>query len=262
MPPSRGSNSQVSSNRSANRLTGGEHSIVSPIAGTTRDAVDVTVERDGVELTFVDTAGIRRKGKTREMTEKLSVVMAQRHLRMSDVALMILDAKSGVAQLDAAIAGYAHEAGKAVVLVVNKWDLISDVQQADFRRQIRDELKFLDYAPIAFISALNGAKTDSLFPLVRKVFRESHKRVPTGELNRFIFGPAELERATVPGFRKPKIHYVTQARTAPPTFVFFINRDEPFHFGFERFLINRIREQYGFEGSPIVIKTKLKRKKS
>ena len=244
-----------------NRLTGQEVSIVSPIAGTTRDAVDATIERDGVEFEFVDTAGIRRKGKTKEMTEKLSVVMAQRHLRMSDVALMVMDATAGVTALDANIAGYAHEGGKAVVLVVNKWDKIHAVQQSDFRQKIRDEFKFLDYAPIVMISALEGTKTESLFPLVRKVYRESKKRVPTGELNRFILQRVDLDRATAPGFRKPRIHYVTQARTAPPTFVFFINRDEPFHFGFERFLINRIREEFGFEGSPVVVKTKLKRKK-
>jgi len=244
-----------------NRLTGAEHAIVSPIAGTTRDAVDATIERDGVEFEFVDTAGIRRKGKTKEMAEKLSVVMAQRHLRMADVALLVVDADTGLTALDATIAGYAHEAGKATVIVVNKWDKVSEVQQAEFRRDVRDHLKFLDYAPIAIISALKGDKTDSLYPLIRKVQRESRKRVPTGELMRFILERADLERATVKGFRKPRISYVTQARTAPPTFVFFINRDESFHFSFERFLINRLREEYGFEGSPIVIKTRLKRKK-
>ncbi len=244
-----------------NRLTGGEHSIVSPTAGTTRDAVDATIERDGVKYEFVDTAGIRRKGKTTEMEEKLSVVMAQRHLRMCDVALLVLDAAEGVSHLDANIAGYAHNGGKPVIVVVNKWDLAGEAKQGEFRRQVKDGLKFLDYAPIALVSALHGLKTDSLFPLVRKVYRESHRRIQTSEINSFIFERAGLARATVPGFRKPRIHFVTQARVAPPTFVFFINRDEPFHFGFERFLINRIREEYGFEGSPIVIKTKLKRRK-
>ena len=130
-----------------NRLTGGEHAMVSPIAGTTRDAVDAAVERDGVRFQFVDTAGIRRKGKTTEMAEKLSVMMAQRSLRMADVALMIVDAEEGVTALDANIAGYAHEAGKAVIVVVNKWDLISHVQQSDFRDKAREGLRFLDYAP-------------------------------------------------------------------------------------------------------------------
>lgn len=243
-----------------NRLTGAEHSIVSPIAGTTRDAVDVTVERDGVDFQFVDTAGIRKKGKTKEMAEKLSVVMAQRHLRMADVALMLLDAREGVTQVDAAIAGYAEEAGRAIVLVVNKWDQITGKDQADFRRDMRDALKYLDYAPIIFISALTGAKTDSLFPLIRKVYRESRKRITTGELNRFV-ETVDFDRATVKGFKKPRIYYVTQARIGPPTFVFFTNRDEPFHFSFERFLLNQLRDRFSFEGAPIRIKNRLSRKK-
>jgi GTP-binding protein len=243
-----------------NRLTGGEHAIVSPIAGTTRDAVDVTVERDGVEFQFVDTAGIRRKGKTTEMAEKLSVVMAQRHVRMADVALMLIDAREGVTQIDGAIAGYAEEAGRAIVLVVNKWDQVKGKDQAEFRRDLRDGLKYLDYAPVTFVSALTGAKTDSLFPLIRKVYRESHKRITTGELNRFVES-VDFDRATVKGFKKPKIYYVTQARTAPPTFVFFTNRDEPFHFSFERFLLNQLREAFSFEGAPIRIKTRLSRRK-
>ncbi len=243
-----------------NRLTGQEHAIVSPIAGTTRDAVDVTVERDGVAFQFVDTAGIRRKGKTKAMTEKLSVVMAQRHLRMADVALMLLDAREGVTQVDAAIAGYAEEAGRGIVLVVNKWDQVRGRDQAGFRREVRGALKYLDYAPVIFISALTGSKTDSLFPLIRKVYRESHKRVATGELNRFVES-VDFDRATVKGFNKPRIYYVTQARTAPPTFVFFTNRDEPFHFSFERFLLNQLRERFRFEGAPIRIKNRLSRKK-
>ena len=243
-----------------NRLTGADHAIVSPIAGTTRDAVDVTVERDGVEFQFVDTAGIRKKGKTKEMAEKLSVVMAQRHLRMADVALMLVDAREGVTQVDAAIAGYAEEAGRAIVLVVNKWDQVKGKAQADFKREVREALKYLDYAPIIFISALTGAKTDSLFPLVRKVYRESRKRIATGELNRFVES-VDFERATVKGFKKPRIYYVTQARIGPPTFVFFTNRDEPFHFSFERFLLNQLRDRFGFEGAPIRIKNRLSRKK-
>jgi GTPase len=242
-----------------NRLTGSERAMVSPIAGTTRDAVDAAIERDGVRFELVDTAGIRRKGKTTEMTEKLSVVMAQRHLRMADVALMLLDAEQGVAALDANIAGYAHEAGKAVILVVNKWDLISHVQQADFKRQVQDGLRYLDYAPLTFISAKTGSKTENLFPLIRKVFRESRKRITTGELNRFL-GSVDLDRASSPGFKKPKIYYMTQARVAPPTFVFFTNLEESFHFSFERFLINQLREEFGFEGSPIRIVNKAKRR--
>ena len=243
-----------------NRLTGAEHAMVSPIAGTTRDAVDAAVERDGVRFQFVDTAGIRRKGKTTEMPEKLSVMMAQRSLRMADVALMIVDAEEGVAALDANIAGYAHEAGKAVIVIVNKWDLISHVQQSDFRDKARDGLRFLDYAPIAFVAAKTGSKTDNLFPLIRKVFRESRKRITTGELNRFLES-VDFDRATSPGSRRPRIYYVTQARVGPPTFVFFTNLTEKFHFSYERFLINQIRDKFGFEGSPIRIHSRTKKRK-
>ena len=244
-----------------NRLTGGEHSIVSPTAGTTRDAVDVTIERDGVRFEFVDTAGIRRKGKTKEMAEKLSVMMAQRHVRLAHVVIMMLDAVEGVTALDANIAGYAHEAGRGVILVVNKWDQLSGVEQGAFERDVRDKLKYLDYAPVAIVSALNGYKTDSLYPLIRKVYREWNKRIGTGELNRFL-GTVDFDRVTVPGFTKPKIGYVTQAGTAPPTFVFFTNSSEAFHFGLERFLINQLRKAFRFEGAPIIIKNRAKKKGS
>lgn len=244
-----------------NRLTGGEHSIVSPTAGTTRDAVDVTIERDGVRFEFVDTAGIRRKGKTKEMAEKLSVMMAQRHVRLAHVAVMMLDAVEGVTALDANIAGYAHEAGRGVILVVNKWDQLSGVEQGAFEREVRDKLKYLDYAPIAIVSALKGYKTDSLYPLIRKVYREWNKRIPTGELNRFL-ATVDFDRVTVPGFTKPKMSYVTQAGTAPPIFVFFTNSSEAFHFGFERFLNNQLRKAFRFEGTPIIIKNRAKKKGS
>lgn len=244
-----------------NRLTGGEYSMVSPTAGTTRDAVDVTIERDGVRFEFVDTAGIRRKGKTKEMAEKLSVMMAQRHVRLAHVAVMMLDAVEGVTALDANIAGYAHEAGRGVILVVNKWDQLSGVEQGAFERDVRDKLKYLDYAPIAIISALKGYKTDSLYPLIRKVYREWNKRIGTGELNRFL-DSVDFDRVTVPGFKKPKIGYVTQAGTAPPMFVFFTNTHEAFHFGYERFLINQLRKAFRFEGTPIIIKNRAKKKGS
>lgn len=244
-----------------NRLTGAEHAIVSPTPGTTRDAVDATIERDGVRFEFVDTAGIRRKGKTKEMAEKLSVMMAQRHVRLAHVAIMMLDAVEGVTALDASIAGYAHGAGRAVILVVNKWDLLTGVEQGKFERDVRDKLKYLDYAPIAIISALTGYKTNSLYPLVRKVYREWKKRIPTSELNRFL-ETVDFDRVTVPGFKKPKVAYVTQTQAAPPTFMFFTNRPEPFHFSYERFLINQIRKTFKFEGSPITIRNRSKKKRT
>jgi len=231
-----------------NTLTGSERAIVSPIAGTTRDAVDETVVHEGVEYVFVDTAGIRRKGKTHLMAEKMSVVMARRHLRMSNVAILVLDAseEDGVVALDATIAGYAHEEGRAVILCVNKWDLAHEKKEA-FLERIRDELKFLDYAPVVFVSAQKRQGTRALFPLIKKVYDSASKRIGTGELNRFV--------ETLRWEYSAKIHYITQASMRPPTFIVFTDKPN-LHFSAERFLINRLREKFGFEGTPIEIKTK------
>jgi len=232
-----------------NALTGSERAIVSPVAGTTRDAVDETVAREGIDYIFVDTAGIRRKGKTKMMAEKMSVVMARRHLRMSNVALLVLDASEGVLALDATIAGYAHEEGRAVILCVNKWDLAKERNRKKFLEQIEDHLKFLDYAPVAFLTARTGQGVDALFPLIRKVFDSASRRVSTGELNRFV--------ATLRWEYAAKINYITQASMRPPTFVVFTDKPN-LHFSAERNLINRLRERFGFEGTPVVIKTKRK----
>ncbi len=241
-----------------NRLTRTQRAIVSPTPGTTRDAVDEEVERRGVRYCFVDTAGIRRKGKTKAMAEKLSVVMAQRHIRLSDVALLLIDAVEGVTAADATIAGYAHSAGRAMILVVNKWDQASKAELPQFKHQLSDHLKFLDYAPAAFVSALTGERVSQLFPLIRKVYGAANRRVPTAELNRFLES-IDLERASTPRSRRPKISYVTQAAVRPPTFVFFTNRAEKFHFAFERFLANQLRRAFDFEGTPLVVKSKRKR---
>jgi len=230
-----------------NTLTGSERSIVSPVAGTTRDAVDESVTRDGVDFVFVDTAGIRRKGKTKEMAEKLSVVMARRHLRMANVALMILDATEGVLALDATIAGYAHEEGRALILCVNKWDAVKDRNQKKFLEQIEDELKFMEYVPVVFLSARSGQGTKTLFPLIRKVFDSASKRIGTGELNRFV--------ETLKWEYNNRIRYMTQVATRPPKFMVFTDHAAKLHFSAERFLINRLRENFDFEGTPIVIKT-------
>ncbi len=235
-----------------NALTGQERAIVSPIAGTTRDAVDETVVRDGVEYIFIDTAGIRRKGKTKLMAEKLSVVMARRHIRMAHVVLLVLDAAEGVLGLDATIAGYAHEGGRGVILCVNKWDEVGGhkgQKRNEFERRIRDHFKFLEYAPVAFISARTGAGVDRLFPLIREVYESASRRIPTGEMNRFV----ESLR-----FEDRKIFYITQASIRPPEFVVFTDRGGPLHFSHERYLINQIRRRFGFRGTPIVLKTRAK----
>ena len=233
-----------------NALTGEDRAIVSPIAGTTRDSIDETITRDGSRYTLVDTAGIRRKGKTRLMAEKLSVVMARRNIRMADVVLVLMDASEGVLGLDATIAGYAHEGGCGVILCVNKWDLIADRKKKDFEQDARDHLKFLEYAPVAFLSARTGAGVDRIFKLIREVYESATKRVSTGELNRFV------ERLR---FEERKIYYITQASARPPTFVLFTNRAAPLHFSDERYLVNQIRKEFGFRGTPIVLKIKGKK---
>lgn len=231
-----------------NALTGSERSIVSPVAGTTRDAVDETVRHEGIDYVFVDTAGIRRKGKTKEMAEKLSVVMARKHLEMSNVALLVLDAQEGVLASDATIAGYAHEEGRALILCVNKWDVAPDKNKKKFLEQIRDELKFLDYAPVLFMSAHKQAGTRPLFPLIKRVYDAASLRIGTGQLNRFI--------ETLHWEYDAKIYYMTQASVRPPTFVVFTDKADKLHFSAERFLVNRLREKFGFEGTPVVIRTK------
>lgn len=237
-----------------NALVGQERAIVSATPGTTRDAVDETVCREGTPYTFVDTAGIRRKGKTRLMAEKLSVVMARRHIRLADVALLVLDASEGVLGLDATIAGYAHQEGRALICCVNKWDLRARRDRPDFQRQIRQELKFLDYAPVLFVSALTGAGVPALFGAVRQAYESASRRVPTGELNRFL---ADLQMQI-----EPRILYLTQASVRPPTFVLFTDRPERLHFSRERYLINRLRERFGFQGTPIVIRSRARRSRA
>jgi GTPase len=246
-----------------NRLTGSARAIVSPIPGTTRDAVDEMVERDGQRFRFIDTAGIRRKGKTKLMAEKLSVVMARKHLEAADVALMVVDAAEGVTATDATIAGYAHESGRSLIVIVNKWDLLT-TKRADgrpaadrdvFEQQSRDVLKFLSYAPILFVSATEGSGIDKIFSTLDKVAAERRKRISTGEMNRFL-KHVDFERASVPSSRRVRILYLTQAAVAPPTFILFTDRDVKLHFSYQRFLENQIRKSFGFLGTPIWIKNR------
>jgi GTPase len=258
-----------------NRLTASDRAIVSPIPGTTRDAVDEIVERDGRRFRFIDTAGIRRKGKTHLMAEKLSVVMARKHLEAADIALLVIDATEGVSQLDAAIAGYAHESGRSMIIVVNKWDLVTGgalkpgrpskaMRMRESKRpgdrdayeeRLRHDLKFLNYAPIVFISANSGKGTERIFPLLEQVATERRKRISTSAMNRFI-ETVDFERASVPMRSRVKILYMTQASVAPPTFVLFTNRAVKLHFSYQRFLENQIRQAFGFLGTPIWIKNR------
>jgi GTP-binding protein len=254
-----------------NALTGTTRSIVSPIAGTTRDAVDEVVEFEGQTLRFVDTAGIRRKGKTKLMAEKMSVVMARRHLEAADVALVLIDATEGVTASDATIGGYAHESGRSVIIIVNKWDLVTTARTdgkkpADreiFEKQVRGALKYLDYAPVIFLSALEaiGPQRKGMTRVLREVVsvaKERRKRVSTGAMNRFL-EKIDFQRAPVPMAKRIRIFYMTQAAVAPPTFVLFTDRQVKLHFAFERFLENQIREAFGFKGTPVWFKVKARK---
>ncbi len=246
-----------------NALTGTSRAIVSPIAGTTRDAVDEVVEFEGHQLRFVDTAGIRRKGKTHLMAEKLSVVMARRHLEAADVALLVIDATEGVTASDATIGGYAHESGRSVILIVNKWDAVTTgrtdgkppADREIFERQLRKVLKYLNYAPVIFLSALEGTGLQRVQHEIIAVAAERRKRVTTGQMNRFL-EKIDFQRAPVPMAKRIRIFYMTQAAVAPPTFVLFTDRDIKLHFAFERFLENQIRDAFGFKGTPIWFKVK------
>jgi len=242
-----------------NRLAGQERSIVTPVAGTTRDAVDVEVEHDGARYVFIDTAGIRRKGKTKLLAEKLSVIQARKHLERADIALLLLDAEEKVTAPDTHIAGYAHESHRSTILVVNKWDAIEKGPAVtnDYTKELRQRMKFLDYAPIAFISALKGQRIKSLWPLISTVAAARNFRVPTAEINAFL-GEVDLRRLPTSRGRPLRIYYLTQVGVSPPTFVAFTNRIGKLHFSAERFLENRIRERFGFIGSPIVIKSRLR----
>jgi len=256
-----------------NALTGTSRAIVSPIAGTTRDAVDEIVEFEGTQFRFVDTAGIRRKGKTHDMAEKLSVIMARRHLEAADVALLVLDATEGVTGADATIGGYAHESGRSVIIVVNKWDAVTTgrtdgkppADREIFEEQLRRVLKYLHYAPVIFLSALEANEPQPegtarkymarVMHEVKLIAQERRKRVTTGQMNRFL-EKIDFQRAPVPMAKRIRIFYMTQAAVAPPTFILFTDRDIKLHFSFERFLENQIREAFGFKGTPIWFKVR------
>ena len=260
-----------------NRLTGRDRSIVSPVPGTTRDAVDEVITRNGKDFRFIDTAGLRRKGKTHLMAEKLSVVMARKHLEAADIALLIIDATEGVSALDAAIAGYAHDSGRSMIIIVNKWDLITGpnadssakprtraARLQDSKRvgdrdayemRLRHELKFLSYAPVLFVSAATGKGTEKILPMIEKVGAERRKRITTGEMNRFL-KHVDFDRASVPVRQRVKILYLTQAAVSPPTFVLFTDRQVKLHFSYQRFLENQIRRTFEFVGAPIWIKVR------
>jgi len=267
-----------------NRLAGEERSIVSPIPGTTMDNVDTEITRAGRAYRFVDTAGIRRKGKTTLIAEKLSVVMARRGLERCDVAVLVVDGQEGVTQGDAQIASYAEQSGRSVVIVINKWDLAvvrardaaaRDAATAkgkskrapgephnpenfdsgrlmfDYEKMIRAKLKFLSYAPIVFLSAKTGERADKLYPLINQCWDARRRRIATPALNNWLKEEVDLQRGTTPKARPVRIYYITQAKIAPPTFLMFTNQKAPLHFSYLRFLENQLRAKFDLVGTPV-----------
>src|SRR5437588_896597 len=242
-----------------NRLLGEERAIVSPVAGTTRDSVDTLLETSEQTFRLIDTAGIRRKGKTLAMAEKLSVVMARKSLQRADVAIVLLDAEQGIAALDAAIAGYAVEAGCSIILALNKWDLLEDKDThtgATFERKVREQMKFLSWAPVVSISALKGQRVQKLLPLAVRANEARRRRIPTSQLNQFferaIIQQSGLVAAKTHGASRLHVQYITQTGVRPPTSVVFTPGGKPgLHFSFVRHLENRLREEFDFFGTPI-----------
>lgn len=276
-----------------NRMVDEERSIVSPVPGTTMDTVDTEVTHNGHVYRFVDTAGIRRRGKTNLVAEKLSVVMARRGLERADVALLVVDSEQGVTQGDAQIASYAEESGRSVIIVMNKWDLAAEAaRQAaardaattkgrakrlvddknkfdefdksklllDYEKMVRAKLKFLSYAPIVFLSAKTGERAQKLYPLIDQVAAARKRRISTPELNRWLKEEVDLQRGSTPKARPVRIYYITQAKTSPPTFLLFTNQKTPLHFSFERFLENQLRAKFDYTGTPVRFVQRLRKR--
>ncbi len=236
-----------------NHILGEKRVIVADMAGTTRDAVDTEFENKYGKYVFIDTAGIRRKSRVDERVEKFSVMRAQLAIERADVCLIMIDARDGVTEQDTKIAGMAHEAGKASIIVVNKWDLVEKETGTleKMRKDVMRDLSFMSYAPVLFISAVTGQRTDRIFELVNFVNDQSHMRITTGMLNDVLAdAQARVQPPTDKG-RRLKIYYMTQTGICPPNFVVFCNRKDLFHFSYQRYLENQIRAVFGLEGTPI-----------
>ncbi|MBS4209756.1 ribosome biogenesis GTPase Der [Bacillus sp. FJAT-50079] len=241
-----------------NALLGEDRVIVSNIAGTTRDAIDTSYAYDGQEYVIIDTAGMRKRGKVYESTEKYSVLRALKAIERSDVVLFVINGEEGIREQDKRIAGYAHEAGRAIVIVVNKWDAVEKDEKTmmKFEEKIREHFLFLDYAPIVFISAKTKQRLTNLLPAIQTASENHSMRVQSSVLNEVILDAVAMNPAPSDKGRRLKIYYATQVSVKPPTFVVFVNDPEIMHFSYERFLQNRIREAFGFEGTPIKIITR------
>ena len=246
-----------------NKILGENRNIVSDIAGTTRDAIDSYFENENGKYLFIDTAGIRRKNKVTEKIEKYSVLRSLFAIERADVCLMLIDANEGVTEQDAKIAGEAHEAGKGIIIVVNKWDEYEkDTGTLEkYKKTIYEKLSYLSYAPIIFISAKTGQRVDKLFGMINDVNSQNSKRVTTSQLNQVINEAIAIVQPPSDKGKKLKIFYGTQASIKPPTFVIFVNSKDLFHFSYERYLVNQIRKEFGLEGTPIriIVREKLEK---
>ncbi len=238
-----------------NKLLGEDRVIVANEEGTTRDAVDTPFTKDGVRFKVVDTAGIRRRGKVYEKTEKYSVLRAMSAIERSDVVLLVLDASTGIREQDKHVAGYAHEAGRGIIIVVNKWDLPkkNSTSAKEFEREIREEFQYLDYAPILFVSAKTGQRLDQIPSMVKEVYGNQNQRIQSSVLNDLLLEASKLVPTPMVKGKRLRVYYMTQVSTNPPTFVVFVNDPELMHFSYERFLINQLRQNFDFTGTPIKI---------
>src|SRR5699024_2748324 len=229
--------------------------IVSNIEGTTRDAIDSILEKDNEHFRIIDTAGMRKRGKVYESTEKYSVLRALKAIERSDVSLILIDAETGIREQDKKIAGYAHDSGRGVIIVVNKWDAVTKKQETmkEFETKIRDQFLFLDYAPIVFLSAKTKKRLHTLIPAIKLASENHSKRVQTTILNDVIMDAIAVNPTPTIKGKRLKVLYATQVSVKPPSFVVFVNDPELMHFTYKRFLENKIREAFGFVGTPIKI---------
>jgi GTP-binding protein len=236
-----------------NKLTQQERAVVSPISGTTRDAIDMEITRNGKPYLIIDTAGIRRKGKTTDEAEKLAVISARKAIERCEIALVMIDATEGVTAQDATVAGYADEAGKAALILVNKWDAEAHEQDdyKKFEEQLRFRLKFLSYAPLEFISAKTGRRVEKVFPRIDTIVEGYRRRFRTSELNSILERAVSAHNPPAVRGKPRRFYYVTQLKAAPPTFALFSNVDEPLHFSYKRYLDNQFREGLGLVGTPV-----------
>ncbi|MBR5785373.1 MAG: ribosome biogenesis GTPase Der [Clostridia bacterium] len=243
-----------------NRILGEERVIVSDIPGTTRDAIDTYVTKDGQDFCFIDTAGMRKRGKITDNIERYSIMRSLTAVDRSDVVVIMVDAKDGVTEQDTKIAGYAHNKGKACIVAINKWDLIDKETNTmdDYKKTVQDKLSFMLYAPVVFISALTGQRVTKLYEMIKFVADQAAQRISTGMLNDVLNEAVAMVQPPSDKGKRLKLYYMTQIKVKPPTFAVFVNRADLAHFSYMRYIENRIRQNFGFEGTPIVFKIREK----